>query len=201
MRGRNWTENEVGYLQDHWGYMAVRSIAVKLNRSNFGIIMKAKRIGLKGAYQSGDRISAYQASCMLGVDSHTVTDYWILKCGLKAKKPIMRLKRKIYLIDFETLLNWLKNNPDKWDSRRVKPLGLGMEYDWLKEKRILDSYQPKRRLQKWTTEEISKLKFYCKQGKKIKEIAVLLDRSYNAVERKSYRLRKLLVKVKVNGKV
>jgi transposase len=201
MRGKNWTKEEIRYLDENWGVFPLETLSRHLGRTKTAIIVKSKRLKLGGDYNSGEYLSARQVSKMLGVDDHTVTDYWVKKCGLKVSFKRMR-HRKMHLISYEDLLIWLKNNPDKWDSRRVKHLGLGMEYDWLKEKRLLDSYRPRRRLQKWTQEEISRLKFYFKEGKKIREIAELMERTDNGVEHKLSRIdiwgnsyKKQLVKV------
>ncbi|MCL4417496.1 MAG: sigma-70 region 4 domain-containing protein [Actinobacteria bacterium] len=187
---KNWTKKELEYLYDNWGYVTVKSIAKTVKRTPIAVVVKAKKVGLKGAYCSGTALSARKVSDMLKIDIHTVTDYWTAKCGLKYRKTVMRFKRKMTLIEYDDLIKWLRKNPDKWDSRRVIKFGLGFEPDWLKEKRILDSYEPKRKKQKYTRLEDSKLSMlYFSEGKSYREIAEIMDRSCNSIEHRLARIR------------
>jgi len=87
------------------------------------------------------------------------------------------------------LLEWLKNNQDKWNSTRLDEYGLGVEPQWLKEKRKTDIDIPKRKFYKWTKQEDQKLILYYKQGKlTYKQIGEKLNRSESAVD---HRLSKL----------
>ena len=88
---------------------------------------------------------------------------------------------RIYIINFDDLVKFLKNNQDMWDSRIVEPYILGPEDDWLLEKRKNDEINPPRFYKKWTEEEKSKATSYIKQRKSYKEIADLLDKSECAV--------------------
>jgi predicted transcriptional regulator len=186
--GRNWTKAEINYLQDKWGVISVKSIAKNLNRTETAIMLKAKRIGLGGAYNTGNYLNAYEVSLIMGVDRHCVTDYWIAKCGLKAKRTAM-IELKMWQIKIDDLLKWLKNNQDKFDSRRMELFGLGKEPDWLKKKRKADLMLPKKRFHKWTKAQDQQLISYYRHGKACKNIAETMDRSESAIKRRLERLR------------
>lgn len=187
-KGRKWTSEEIEYLHESWGLKPVPSIAKYLNRTEIAVTTKAKRIGLGAASTADEFITARQASNLLGVDVHAVTDYWIPKCGLKARKRVVRISRKMTMIKFSDLVEWLKNNQDKWDSRRVELYALGMEEDWLKEKRKADMKLPIRRNYKWTKQEDMIAIHMHKAGYTYKQIGDRLGRSKVAVKKRLSRL-------------
>lgn len=185
---RNWTKEEIQYLKENWGYSTVRTMATHLNRTRIALIVKSKRVGLKSCYKSGDYLTANGVAKLLKVDIHAVTDYWIKKCGLKCTKKVMRLKKKMCLVEYEDLMKWLSRNQDKWDSRKIKKYGLGYEPEWLRQKRILDSYEPARKNKKWTKAEDSLVMLFLEEGKKYEEIAERMNRSASAVEHRLLRI-------------
>lgn len=186
--GRAWSQKEIEYLQEKWGYISVSAIAKKLGRTETAVILKAKRLGLGSAYTSGEYINANQIAELLKIDRHTVTDYWIARCGLKAQKRVMRKKFAMWLVKFDEFVKWLKENQDKWDSRKLELFALGKEPEWLKEKRERDKKIPKRRFQKWTKAEDRELIRLFKAGYRHREIGEILGRSRNAVEKRLSRL-------------
>ncbi len=190
MRGRTWTKEEENYLNFIWGESTIKNIAQKLNRTSIAVIIKAKRRNLGSLYNRQTRFTAHRLSHLLGVDQHTITDYWISKCGLKAKKRIMKFKKRMYLINYDNLMEWLERNQNKWDSRKLKRFALILEPEWLRQKRILDGYEPKRKNQKWNRlEDLRLLALFYKERKKIKEISEIMERSYYSIERRLSRIR------------
>ena len=91
--GKNWTASELDYLHEVWGEKTIPEIAKKLGRSINAVRIKAGRSGHFGQMWSGEMMTARKVSELLGVDIHTVTDWWIGKCGLKAKKKTTRRKQ------------------------------------------------------------------------------------------------------------
>ena len=183
-----WTDKELEYLEDKWGITSVKTICKNLGRTEVAVIVKAKRLGLGSPYRSGEYITANQIAKMLKVDVHTVTDYWIAKCGLKGNKRAMR-SQEMYLIKIENLKKWLELNQDKWDSKKLDSYELGEEPKWLQDKRFKDLNIPKRKFQKWTDAEDSQLISLYKLGFIQKEIAKRLNRSDNAIQRRVSRLK------------
>lgn len=190
-KGRKWTSAELEYLQNNWGEKTIPQLAEKLNRSINAIKVKSTRLGLIGQRWYGEMMSANKVAELMRVDLHTVTDYWIAKCGLKASRRQIGASQKKYLIiKFKNLLSWLQNNQEAWDSRRLDKYALGQEYDWLVKKRKVDSATlPKRRFQKYTKREDELICSLFKAGNKTyKEIGVVIGRSADSVERRLSRL-------------
>ncbi|AXG97787.1 helix-turn-helix domain-containing protein [Clostridium botulinum] len=187
---RKWTEEEVQYLEDNWGTVSIKYIAKKVNRTENAVILKAKRQGLGGTYSASECLTANLIANILKIDVHTVTDYWIPKCNLKGNKKTLRGNASIYQIKLDDLIKWLKNNKDKWNASKVELYALGIEPEWLKEKRKIDSTAPERRNYKWTKEEENKLISCYKLGLKQKEISKQMNRSVDGIERKINRLKK-----------
>lgn len=189
-QGKVWTTEELEYIREKWGEKTVPEIARKLGRSINAVKVKTTRLGFGGQIWSGEMMSARKVSELLGVDIHAVTDYWIPKLGLRAKNKRRGVsEKKTTIIMFEDLLRFLKTNQDVWDSRRVEEYALGVEFDWLKEKRKRDRELPLRRLQKWTPTEDQQLIILYKRGDLTKaEIAKRLNRSYSSIEHRILRL-------------
>ncbi len=189
-RKREWSDEELSYLHEVWGEKTIPEIAKKLGRSVNAVKIKAMRTHHRSQVRSGEMMSARKVSELLGVDIHTVTDYWLLKCGLKAKKKRLgESKRTTTVIMFCDLLKWLEAHQDLWDSRRVELYGLGMEYDWLAAKRNIDATLPARKAQKWTKHEDDQLiLMYRKGDMTYTEIALALNRTVSGVEHRLHRL-------------
>lgn len=184
---KRWTKEEVNYLENSWGTTSIETISKKLNRSFDGILEKAKRLKLGGCYASTEYLNVNDIANTLKVDNHTIVDYWIGKCGLKAKKKRL-IQLEQWFINPNDLIHWLENNKDKWDSRKLEQHGLGIEPEWLKNKRKEDSLKPKIN-SKWTQQEERLLISYLNIDKSKEEIANILNRSKSSIQRKTSRLK------------
>ena len=189
-RGKDWSKEELDYIREVWGEKTIPEIARKLGRSIDAVKVKAFRMGFTGQKWYGEMMSARKVGELLGVDGHTVCDYWIPKCGLKGKpKRLGVSKETTTIIMFEDLLEWLETHQDLWDSRRVERFGLGMEYDWLIEKRKADALKPVRKAQKWTPEEDQRLiDMFRRGGMTNAEMGAALGRPASGVEHRLLRL-------------
>lgn len=188
MPKKYWTEEEINYLEGKWGEAPISAIAKKLGRTTEAIILKSKRLGLGSAYKAGEYLNATTIAGILKVDAHTVTDYWIGKCGLIARKKALN-KFQVWMVKHNNLLKWLEENQVKWDSRKVEIYALGLEPQWLREKRKKDNTLPKKQFQKWTNSEDDLLINLYLAGVKQTEIASTLSRSPDAVNRRISRLK------------
>lgn len=188
--GKKWTEEDINILEYLWGYNNISSIAKKLGRSHNAVRLKIKRLKLGCFKNAGEYLNANQWANILGVDIHTVTDYWIKKLGLKGKKfnPSGESKYKQTFIRHNDMICFLKKNQNIWDSRRVELYAFGPEPQWLKNKREADKLMPKRRLQKWTAYEDGRLIVLYRKGYILSDIAKELNRSHAAVNHRASRL-------------
>lgn len=189
-RGKNWSKAEIDYIRDVWGEKTIPEIARKLGRSIDAVRVKTHRMGYSGQKWYGEMMSAQKVSELLGVDVHTICDYWIPKCGLEGiKKRLGTSQQLTTIIMFETLLKWLETHQDLWDSRRIELYGLGMEYDWLTVKRKADAKKPARKSQRWTQYEDQQLISMFRRGDMTyAEIAAALGRPVHGVAHRISRL-------------
>lgn len=102
-KARNWTAEEYDYLKENWGKYTIPQLAKKLNRSEEAVRIKVVRKSLGRAVDNANCLTARQTSDLMGVDVHTVTDYWIAKCGLKSTLKAPYGDRKQHFIDFDKL--------------------------------------------------------------------------------------------------
>ena len=196
--GRTWTKDEIEYLEDKWSYQSVKYITKKLKRTEIAVMSKAYQLGLGSPYTSSEYLNINQIANILGVDYHALTDYWIPKCGLKAQRVRM-LSQLMWRIKITDLIQWLRDNQDLWDSRKVDFYDLGTEPEWLKEKRRSDMVAPQKRFKKWDVDADSILISYYKHGLSQQEISERMSRTVSGVQRRISRLKErgLLSKCKV----
>lgn len=185
---KNWTKKEIEYLNENWGKFTLADISIRLKRTMIGIAIKAKRMGFGASSRADEYITARQVATLLVVDGHTV-ERWIKKHNLKTTRKVLLFKTRFYLIKLPDLCRWLKNNQDKFDSRRIELYSLGHESSWLKMKRIKDKRLAKNRFKIWNNLEVQRLIINYK-NMRYKEIAQLMGRSYDSIDRKIYRLRR-----------
>lgn len=185
---KKWSQEELEYLEDSWGFVSLDTISKNLQRTKEAIRRKAWDLGLgPSRYADGLIYSPPQIAEILGKcvkDIYKLIDDGILK-GRKRKL----INERVYQVHIDDLMEFLRDNPDKWDSRKVPPYTFGIEPDWMKEKRRQDMKIP--RLNKpWTPEEERRLIFYVNAGYPMKEIAEKLDRTVNGIYKKTHKLRK-----------
>lgn len=177
---KRWTQEEMDFLEDKWGVISVKAIAKQLNKSINAVIVKSERMRLGGAYES--YLTTNKLGEMFGIHRQTVLRNWITNGGLKATSTPFRSQR-IYRVKLEDLVEWLKANQDKWSSNSLELHALGEEFDWLVEKRKLDSKQDNK-AREWTIGEYNLLIELSDAGVPLKEIADKLNRTYYSVRRK-----------------
>lgn len=190
MRNKSWTETELETLRDLWGVKTIPNIAKILRRTETAITVKAVRLKLGSFINSSEYMTANQAAKLIGVDLHLIIDFWIPKYGLKSTKKKPRGAKTFTLIRTDVFVDWLENNQDKWDSRKVELYALASEPTWLKDKREKDELLPIRKNQYWTKQEDEIMLAYRARGATYTEIGNRLGRSVSAVRNREERLKK-----------
>lgn len=184
-----WTVEEEEYLAQWYGRRPIKLIAKKLKRTPYAIEVHAERkMGIYPKSNSG-QVTANELANILKVDNHAVTDYWIAKLKMPARKRVIKYKSKFWRIDVEEFWKWAENHTDKINFTKMERGLLLPEPNWLDEviKMQLEKWGEKR-FKKWTAEEDSRLIMYVKLGKTYKEIAELLGRTKSSVEHRHWRL-------------
>ena len=178
---RKWTVEEETLLSDLWGVKSIEYIAKKMKRTVFSIKVKAVRMELGPMIRNNyDVITISDMVDLLNVSRDRITDSWV-KLGLKLKKTKLTNKMSYYTISWKDLMDFLETNQNEWDSRNVEKNMLGLEPEWLQEKRKRDTLENPLWYRKWTEEEIKKAESLFKSGKTYQEISSIIDRSEWAV--------------------
>lgn len=180
MHYKRWSENEIEYLKINWGDKSLIAIARKLGRTQKAVLSKKYELNLCSL---DNTVTVTEVSRLLNIDKKRIFK-WREK-GLKiAKNNKFKGRTKI---NFFSLVEFLKNNQDLWDSRKVELYALGKEYKWLKEKRENDKFRPISK--KWTKYEELKLKNLKAKGLNVKEILKEFpDRTESSITHKMSRL-------------
>lgn len=176
---RRWTEEERNYVIENWGEKSLDYIAKKLNRTAKAIISFSEKNKLGSPYKR-NYISTIEAANMIGVDQTTII-HWINAYNLKANFKALKSRKK-YLIDIDNFRKFLKENQNLWKSNGLEEYALGKEESWLKEKRKKDSNIITEKLgSEWTIKEVHKMNKLIEEGKTLREIAEILNRTYKSV--------------------
>ncbi len=178
---RKWTKEEEVLLSDLWGTKPIEKIAQTLKRTVFSLKVKAVRMGLGPMIKNNyDFITVSDMCDLLNVSRDRITNTWI-DLGLNLKKKKLTNNMSYYVITWNDLMLFLENNQNEWDSRCVEKNMLGIEPEWLKEKRVRDIKENPLWYRKWTEEEIRQAESLFKAGKNYSEIAKIINRSEWAV--------------------
>lgn len=170
--------------------MHASQIATILGRSRHSIHDMKNKLGLSGKVNSG-KYTINQLSQIMQVTRETIY-WWKNRCGLKMQKTVIEAisSTGTYLIKQENLMKWLKDNQDRYDATKIEFMALGIEPDWLREKRRIDLRNTSKNGKLWTKTDVSRMLLYYQNGKSFKQIGELLGRTPKSVEAKLARLYK-----------
>ena len=178
---REWTTEEEETLKEFWGYKSIEVLAKNLKRSVFSLKVKAARMKLGPMIRNNSELLTVFDICdLLQVTRDRVTITWP-KLGLNLKTKKVTNNRSYYVITWEDLIDFLKNNQDEWDSRLIEPYMLGNEVEWLLNKRKKDRDENPTFYRLWSDTDKQRAQFLNSIGKSHKEIATELNRSEEAV--------------------
>lgn len=185
-----WTDLDKDYVQDAWGDKSIKGIAIALGRTQSAIISYAERNHLGGCTQNTKYfLSSTDVADLLSVDRRTILE-WIKSNKLKAQFKAMK-KRKVYRIDILDLLDFLRNNPDRWKAKE-EHIELFQDEDlyWLKNKIKADKSVVFKHEKLWTIKEEEQMLKLISEGKNLIQIAEILGRSHNSVRHRKSRFYK-----------
>ncbi|AFL99497.1 hypothetical protein Desde_1065 [Desulfitobacterium dehalogenans ATCC 51507] len=184
---RNWTKEELDYLQDNWGAVSVETIAARLNRSIEAIKIKKDRLGLGAFLDSGEYVTFNQLLKALGITggSGYLMTSWVKNRGfpIKYKKVLKNKFKVVYLKDF---WKWAEKNRSMINWSKVEIGILGEEPPWVLTQRRTDFQScVKIKTTPWTKGEDKHLHDLLKQFKyNYKELSTKLQRSEGAIQRR-----------------
>lgn len=183
---KNWTNDEVLYLQENWGIRSIPAIAKQLGRSVEAIKLKAQREGLGRHLHSSEDITLPQLLEALGLQNNytTAKKRW-MKLGLPVKRRKV-VKNSFLVINIDDFWKWAEKHKDEIDFSRFEENNLGKEPAWVKEKRKAD-YDGKYRFKHtpWTKEEDNRLIYMLQQYRyNMFKISEALRRTEGAIKRR-----------------
>ncbi|MBO0572563.1 hypothetical protein FDF50_12495 [Clostridium botulinum] len=188
---RDYTKEELIYLEEKWGAKSVKAIARKLNRSEWAVRMKVYKMGLGDPKLSIDGITINQLSKAIGVHYQSIMRNWVEQYGFPVKNKVL-INESITYSTQNDFWEWAKDNKNLIDFSRIEENILGKEPQWAKEKRRIDilANNKSRNKRPWTDSEIEKLISLLKTYNfTYADIAERLGRSQSAVKRKIYDLK------------
>ena len=177
-----WTNEDKKYLKEIWGKIKIESIAKHLNKTVDACLAMADHMKLGPMIDGDKEILRLKDICeILNMPYNTIRG-WVDQ-GLKCEIRYITNTNFFYYITWPNFLKFLKEHPDKWDSKDVDLYMLGEEYPWLKEKRKKDLIDPIEKRRNWTTKEIKIAASLIKKGKTYEEVGKIVNHTTNAVAR------------------
>ena len=183
--GRNWTDEDIQYLEDNWGVISINTIAENLDRSINAINIKKNKMGLGAFLNNGEYITFNQLIVALGNKSYSYKETsWIRnrQFPIKYKRVSESRFKVVYLEDF---WEWAEKNRTIIDWSKVEKNVIGAEPSWVDIQRKRDFNSHKINKSQWTKLEEEKLKVLVKQFRyTYSEIALKLNRTEGAIQRR-----------------
>lgn len=188
MRGRNWTKEELEYLEDSWGKTTIQGIADKLDRTYSSIINKARILRLGDPLTHMDGITVSRLAKEIGLEYKLVMN-WAEKYGFPAKQKRLAKQRKVWYVKYEDFWEWADNNRQMIDFTRFDKYALGSEPEWANEKRMADfnkkRFVPKPHNTPWSAGDLNKLLTLVKKpNMTYPEMSRILQRTHGAIKRR-----------------
>mgnify|MGYP000919100084 CR=1 FL=1 len=186
-QARNWTADEIDYLESNWGTVSIPCICQKLNRSENAIIVRARRLGLGAFLDNGDYVTFNQLRLALGITGggRYMLTSWIKNRNFPVKNKLCNKNRFriVYLHDF---WKWAYENQAFLDFSRFKKYALGEEPDWVQQKRSRDFQKAiTYKNTPWTKQEDDRLKHLLSLQKySYTEISKMLMRTVGAIQKR-----------------
>ena len=172
---REWTEWEVRYLEKKYVGQPVERTAKKLNRTINSVKRKAAKLDLN---HYTNFLSAKVVAKCFNVDTKVVLR-WINKFNLPCKKVVCSNQTR-YLIDGNMFWKWAENNKDIINWSKYEKQSLLPEPDWLKE--TIRNYSTPNTREKYTDDDIVKIRVLLGKGLSYAEIAKETGRSYYGID-------------------
>ena len=174
--GKRWSNEDIRYLEDNWYHVTTKYIAKKLNRTEVAVSTKAYKIGLSSKMLY---YSVYEVSLMLGVNKTKILRN-INSGKLKAYKDRTLYRR--FSIKEEDLKEWMINNQDLWDSRKLTVNFFSMKDEWFKAKVEKDKKRSIRKGEFYTEEEDKAMVYMYRHNYSVEEIGKHLRRDEKSVK-------------------
>lgn len=154
---KEWSEEDLLFLEDNIGTYKLSTIANKLNRSYESVRVKMTRLGLSNTKQHTGLVTIGELASIVKVDRNTIME-WVKRHGLPSVKKTTRESREFYFVNPVDFWEWAFQYKGKVQFSTIEELTLLPEPDWVADERRKDKHKIKRRdYQTWTTQEDNNL--------------------------------------------
>lgn len=205
MPSKHWTKKEIEFLEERWGSVSYKSIALRLGRTPVSVKNKAYRLGLADARLAFEGITLLQLANAINV-AYSVLKRWIIQHDFPVKHKTFAMRSKVKVVYYQEFWGWAEKHKWMIDFSRIEKNILGPEPDWVQGKRDAD-FIKKRMVKKsksnqWTEEEDNTLKgmlnAHCYT---YPEIAERLKRGEHAIKRRIWELGLKARPVRLNNRI
>lgn len=197
---RKWTSEELEYLEDNWDKKSKKALAKHFGRTVEAVKLKANRIGLINILQSSDYISVNELLRILHVNHYGGLYDKLDKLNFPSFSKYPSKTKRIRVIRVDDFLEWSKQHPEVFSFEHVEPFALGVETEWIKQKREADKSRIGRKIwttaddvllknllsqQRYTCDDLAK-KFRCNEGAILRRAYDIgaMDRPISSKERR-----------------
>ena len=184
----NWTPEEVEYLKTAWGTTSFEGMARTLNRSVYGVRLKASKLGLGRFLNHGEYVTLnqlYQALFGRNVSTYVLKS-WIQDRGMPIHYKKRSNKSRVRIVYLDEFWEWAAKHRSFLDFSQMEEYALGWEPDWVADQRSKD-FQKRlsHRTDPWTPLEDQRLRNLLAQNRFTwPEMSKELGRSEGAIARR-----------------
>ena len=136
---KRWTKEEEYLLEQMWNEYNINIISKKLNRSKSAIRNKANSMGLTKQFLHQDALKIEEIAEIFNVSRHEIEITWII-LGLPYKEERLSKYSSYKYVEIDDLFLFLENNQFLYDGKDFEENILGIEPNWVKEKRKHDTF-------------------------------------------------------------
>lgn len=113
--GKNWTSEEIAYVEERWGATSIPRMAKHLGRSVNAVKLKAGRMGLGRHLHSGTRITLLQFCEAIGKKNSYgwIKDRWV-RLGLPVHYQ-KSITKRYAMVDIDEFWVWAEQHKDLID--------------------------------------------------------------------------------------
>ena len=183
---RNWSLEELQYLEEKWGATSIPAIAKHLGRSIQSVKNKAYRLGLLRFKDQGEYVTLHQLMIAIGQkQNYSYLNMRLERDGFPIKYKTM-INEKVKIVYIKDFWKWTKVNQTKIDFSNFEENMLGPEEEWVKVKRKLDKAKKREyKTTPWTIQEDKRLEQELNKYKySYKELSEMFNRTEGALQRR-----------------
>lgn len=187
---KNWSKEELDYLQENWGSVSIKGISNKLGRSINAVKCRAFRLGLTDTRLHFDGITINQL--MVALDkTYSAVNSWINNYGMPVRKKLFAKEMRVKVISYEDFWKWAESHKELLNFAKMEPGTLGPEPGWMKLKRQADHMRSQKTKQAvpWTPKDDQQLvQLVQLEGMTYPRLAKHFNRSESAIKRRLHDL-------------